>query len=86
MNEGDKGSRNDNRSDFGNQGLLTVEQAANYLQLSSSSIRAYIRQGKLKAFRVAGLRKVLIAREELLKLLEPARADARDDARGDDEG
>jgi excisionase family DNA binding protein len=63
--------------------LLTVEQAANYLQLSQSSIRSYIRQGKLKAFRVAGKRKVLIPREELLKLLEPARGDLLDD--GDDE-
>jgi len=54
------------------QSLLTVEQAAQYLQLSASSIRSYIRQGKLKAFRVAGLRKVLIARPELLALLEPA--------------
>jgi excisionase family DNA binding protein len=51
--------------------LLTVEQAAQYLQLSTSSIRGYIRQGKLKAFRVAGLRKVLIPRAELLSLLEP---------------
>jgi len=51
--------------------LLTVEQAACYLQLSASSIRSYIRQGKLKAFRVAGLRKVLIARAELMALLEP---------------
>ena len=42
-------------------------------QLSQSSIRSYIRQGKLKAFRVAGKRKVLIHREDLLKLLEPAR-------------
>ena len=59
--------------------LLTVEQAANYLQLSQSSIRSYIRQGKLKAFRVAGKRKVLIPRDELLKLLEPARGDLRED-------
>lgn len=59
--------------------LLTVEQAANYLQLSQSSIRSYIRQGKLKAFRVAGKRKVLIHREELLKLLEPARGDAEEE-------
>jgi excisionase family DNA binding protein len=51
--------------------LLTVEQAAQYLQLSTSSIRSYIRHGKLKAFRVAGLRKVLIPRAELLNLLEP---------------
>lgn len=53
--------------------LLTVEQAASYLQLSTSSIRSYIRGGKLKAFRVAGLRKVLIQRGDLLALLEPAR-------------
>lgn len=53
--------------------LLTVEQAAAYLQLSSSSIRSYIREGKIKAFRIAGLRKVLIPRQELLALLEPAR-------------
>lgn len=52
---------------------MTVEQAANYLQLSQSSIRSYIRQGKLLAYRIAGKRKVLIKREELLKLLEPAR-------------
>ena len=54
--------------------LLTVEQAAAYLQLSQSSIRSYIRQGRLSAFRIAGKRKVLIPRTELLKLLEPARA------------
>jgi excisionase family DNA binding protein len=51
--------------------LLTVEQAAACLHLSESSIRSYIRQGRLKAFRVAGLRKVLIARHELWALLEP---------------
>ncbi len=53
--------------------LLTVEQAALYLQVSQSSIRSYIRQGRLKAFRIAGKRKVLIPRAELLLLLEPAR-------------
>jgi excisionase family DNA binding protein len=55
---------------------LTVEQAAQYLQISQSSIRSYIRQGMLKAFRIAGKRKVLIPRTELLALLEPARASA----------
>lgn len=50
---------------------LTVAQAAGILHLSESSVRSYIRQGALKAFRVAGLRKVLIPREELLKLLAP---------------
>lgn len=52
---------------------LTVEQSADYLQLSQSSIRSYIRQGRLEARRIAGKRKVLIHRSELLKLLEPAR-------------
>lgn len=53
--------------------LLTVEQAAHYLQVSQSSIRSYIRQGRLQAFRIAGKRKVLIPRTALLALLEPAR-------------
>jgi excisionase family DNA binding protein len=57
--------------------LLTVVQAAEYLQISQSSIRSYIRQGKLRAFRVAGKRKVLITRNELLALLEPARQEVR---------
>ena len=55
--------------------LLTVTQAADYLQLSQSSIRSYMRSGKLKAFRVAGKRKVLIHRSDLMALLEPARPD-----------
>ena len=53
--------------------LMTVEQAAQYLQVSQSSIRSYIRQGKLQAFRIAGKRKVLIPRSALMALLEPAR-------------
>ena len=53
--------------------LLTVEQAANYLQVSQSSIRSYIRQGRLEAYRIAGKRKVLIHKTALLTLLEPAR-------------
>jgi excisionase family DNA binding protein len=52
--------------------LLTVEQAANYLPISASSIRLSIRDGRVKAFRIAGLRKVLIPRTEVLALLEPA--------------
>ncbi len=56
------------------RGLLTVEQAASYLHMSTSSIRSYIRQGALKAFRIAGKRKVLIPRAELLTLLQPAQA------------
>lgn len=53
--------------------LYTIEQAAQYLRVSQSSIRSYIRQGKMNAFRVAGKRKVLIPKAELLRLLVPAR-------------
>jgi excisionase family DNA binding protein len=53
--------------------LFTIEQAAQYLKVSQSSIRSYIRQGKMDAYRVAGKRKVLIPRAELMRLLVPAR-------------
>ncbi len=66
-----QGGNEDTHASGAERQLLTVEQAAQYLHLSPSSIRSYIRQGKLKAFRVADLRKVLIARTELLALLEP---------------
>ncbi len=51
--------------------LLTIEQAANYLHLSPVTIRSYIREGKLRAFRVAGLRKVLITRAKCLHCWNP---------------
>jgi excisionase family DNA binding protein len=60
--------------------LLTVEQAAQFLQVSQSSIRSYIRQGRLQAYRIAGKRKVLIPRTALLGLLEPARPEDVDAA------
>jgi excisionase family DNA binding protein len=66
--------------------LLTVEQAAQYLQVSQSSIRSYIRQGRLQAFRIAGKRKVLIPRSALLSLLEPARPEDVDAALNQNDG
>lgn len=65
--------------------LLTVEQAAQYLQVSQSSIRSYIRQGRLQAYRIAGKRKVLIPRTALLALLEPARPKKDADRKTSDE-
>ena len=44
-----------------------------------------MRQGKLRGFRIAGLRKVLIPRAELLSLLEPARVDPSNGADKADE-
>lgn len=68
--------------DFGD--LFTIEQAAQHLKVSQSSIRSYIRQGKLNAYRVAGKRKVLIPKPELIKLLVPARCDCLSSADGAD--
>jgi excisionase family DNA binding protein len=65
--------------------LLTVEQAAQYLQVSQSSIRSYIRQGRLQAYRIAGKRKVLIPRPALMALLEPARPEDVENDTGEDE-
>lgn len=56
--------------------FLTVSQAASFLQVSQSSIRSYIRQGVLRAYRIADKRKILIPRGDLLSLLGPARPDA----------
>lgn len=68
-----KSKANEQERDTGHD-LLTVEQAAHCLQMSASSIRSYIRQGSLKAFRVAGKRKVLIPRAEVFALLRPVEA------------
>ena len=71
---GEMSQENRSRTEAGDRELLTVEQAAHYLHLSPSSIRSYIRLGKLKVFRVAGLREVLVAHAQLLLLLEPTKA------------
>lgn len=54
-------------SDF----VYTVKETAALLKLSERSIRRYIRQGKLKAYRVAGERELRIRGQDLLRLLEP---------------
>lgn len=61
--------------------LFTVEQAAEYLQVSPGCLRSYIRKGQLKAFRLAGQRKILIPREALLALLEPVQPSQKSEAR-----
>lgn len=51
--------------------LMTVEQAAEFLHLSVSTVRSYIRERKLIALRVAGMRMIRVRRSEVEKLLEP---------------
>jgi excisionase family DNA binding protein len=51
--------------------VYTVQETADLLKLSERSIRRYIAQGKLKAYRVAGERKLRIKGQDILQLLEP---------------
>lgn len=51
--------------------VLTAKQAKALLQISHSTLRRYIRKGKLKAYRLAGERDLRFKREDLLALLEP---------------
>jgi excisionase family DNA binding protein len=50
---------------------LTPEEAAETLGIHVQTMRAYIRSGRLPAFRVAGERAIRIRREDLEKVLEP---------------
>lgn len=52
--------------------VLTAKQAKEFLQISDSTLRRYIRKGKLKAYRLAGERDLRFRREDVLALLEPA--------------
>jgi excisionase family DNA binding protein len=51
--------------------LLSPDEAAEVLGVHTQTVRGYIRDGKLKAHRVAGERAIRIRREDLLALLEP---------------
>ena len=51
--------------------LLSVQEAADFLGLSVSTIRRYIRDGRLPAYRVAGERLLRIKRSDLEALLDP---------------
>jgi len=50
---------------------LTPREAATLLNIGVSTIRSYIRQGRLEARRIRGSRLLRIAREDLERLLQP---------------
>ena len=51
--------------------LLTVDQAAEFLGVHHQTLRGYIKNGKLPAYRLAGEKVLRIKREDLMALLEP---------------
>lgn len=51
--------------------LFTVDQAAELLGLHHQTLRGYIKNGKLPAYRLAGEKVLRIKRENLMALLEP---------------
>ena len=53
------------------QEYLTPEEAAEVLSVHVQTMRAYIRSGRLPAFRLAGERAIRILRSDLEKVLEP---------------
>jgi excisionase family DNA binding protein len=63
---GDEGSRGDGDP------ILTLAQAANYMQLSESSLRIAIRQGRLRAFQRPGKRTLYVRLSEVRRFLDGA--------------
>jgi excisionase family DNA binding protein len=61
----------EDRSGAGKHEYLTPEEAAETLGIHVQTMRAYIRSGRVPAFRVAGERAIRILRGDLEKVLEP---------------
>lgn len=52
-------------------GYLSVRQAADFISVSQRTIRRYIEQDILPAYRIPGSNTIRIKREDLEELLEP---------------
>ena len=57
------------------QELFSVQQATELLGVSESTVRRYIDDGRLPAYRLAGERLIRITRSDLEALLSPIRHD-----------
>lgn len=55
--------------------LFSVEETAEFLGVSESTVRRYISNGKLSAYRLGDERLIRIKRQDLDKLLSPINAD-----------
>jgi len=69
---GSNGAAKDGRrQELQDKMLLSPDEAAELLGVHTQTVRGYIRDGKLRAHRVAGERAIRIRRKDLLALLEP---------------
>lgn len=59
--------------------ILSVDESAELLNVHSQTVRNYVRNGKLPAYRLAGERYIRILRRDLLSLLERVRTEAPED-------
>ena len=57
--------------EFSEKQFFSPDEAAEFLDVHTQTIRGYIRTGKLPALRLAGERALRIQRNDLLALLEP---------------
>jgi excisionase family DNA binding protein len=57
--------------EFNQKQFFSPDEAAEFLDVHTQTIRGYIRTGKLPALRLAGERALRIQRDDLLALLEP---------------
>jgi len=58
--------------------LFTVQEAAEYLAVSGATIRRYISDGRLPAYRLGNERLIRIKRQDLERLLSPINAGDED--------
>jgi excisionase family DNA binding protein len=65
------GTGNKSAIEFKEKQFFSPDEAAEFLDVHTQTIRGYIRTGKLPALRLAGERALRIQREDLLALLEP---------------
>ncbi len=64
-------SPRDDRGSRDLQSLLSPDAAAAVLGIHTQTLRGYIKNGKLPAYRLAGERAIRIRRDDLMSLLEP---------------
>lgn len=56
--------------------LATIKEVIKVTGISDSTLRVYIKRGDLRAYKVAGRRRIMIRREDVEALLKPVKVDS----------